>query len=58
MVADDVEVTSPAGKFSDCIRTKDVAPLDNITEFKLYCPDVGLVREELTDGRLELLRYS
>jgi hypothetical protein len=58
VVADDVKVTSPAGRFSGCIRTKDVAPIDHITEFKLYCPDVGLVREELTDGRLELLRYS
>ena len=58
VVAEDVEVASPAGKFSGCIRTKDVAPLDNVTEFKLYCPDVGLVREELTDGRVELLRYG
>ena len=58
VVADDVEITSPAGKFSGCIRTKDFAPLDNSTEFKLYCPSVGLVREELTDGRLELLNYS
>lgn len=50
-------VTTPAGTFEDCIRTKDYAPLDKLTEYKLYCPGVGLVREDLEDGRVELVRY-
>ncbi len=58
VVAVGLDVTTPAGSFSDCIRTKDVAPLDDITEMKHYCPDVGLVREEGPGARLELVRYT
>jgi hypothetical protein len=60
VVALGVEVTTPAGTFTDCIKTKDFAPLDNITEFKHYCPGVGLVREETpeTGAMLELVRYD
>lgn len=53
-----LEVTTPAGTFSDCIKTRDFAPLDNVTEFKYYCPDVGLVREEPADGRIDLVAFS
>jgi len=28
------------------LKTKDLAPLDNATEFRYYCSGVGLVREE------------
>lgn len=52
-----LDVTVPAGSYSDCIRTKDVAPLDNNTEFKYYCPAVGLVREEAPRTQLDLVRY-
>ena len=52
----DVEVTVPAGKFTGCIKTEDYAPLDKITEFKFYCPRVGLVREEGKNGTSELAR--
>jgi hypothetical protein len=58
VVAVGVDVTTPAGTFSDCIKTEDYAPLDDITEFKHYCPDVGLVREEGPGARLELVRYT
>ncbi|MGH2948730.1 MAG: hypothetical protein ACRDPC_21160 [Solirubrobacteraceae bacterium] len=57
VVALGVDVRTPAGSFSDCIKTKDFAPLDDVTEFKFYCPGVGLVREDLPDGRLDLVRY-
>jgi hypothetical protein len=57
VVAAGVEVQTPAGTFSDCIKTEDYAPLDDVTEFKFYCPDVGLVREEQPDGRLDLIEY-
>jgi hypothetical protein len=57
VVAAGLEVQTPAGTFSDCIKTEDYAPLDDVTEFKFYCPDVGLVREEPPDGRLDLIEY-
>ena len=52
-----LKVTTPAGTFSKCIKTKDVAPLDNVTEFKYYCPGAGLVREDVPQGRLQLVSY-
>jgi hypothetical protein len=52
-----LQVTTPAGTYSDCIKTKDFAPLDKVTEFKYYCRGVGLVREEFPDGRLDLVRF-
>jgi hypothetical protein len=51
------EVTTPAGTFDDCIRTRDYAPLDKKTEFKYYCSGVGLVREEAPRVHLDLVRY-
>lgn len=57
VVAVGVSVTTKAGEFSDCIKTKDFAPLDDVTELKYYCPGVGLVREEPPGGRLDLVRH-
>jgi hypothetical protein len=57
VVAGGLEVRMPLRMFSDCIKTKDFAPLDNATEFKYYCPGVGLVREEGVGERLELVHY-
>jgi hypothetical protein len=54
IVAVGESVTVPAGTFEDCIKTEDFAPLDNATEFKFYCPDIGLVREEGEDAFLDL----
>jgi hypothetical protein len=45
-------VETAAGSFEDCIKTEDYAPLDDATEHKYYCPDVGLVREESEEGDL------
>ncbi|MDO8614281.1 MAG: hypothetical protein Q7T33_00910 [Dehalococcoidia bacterium] len=50
-------VTTSAGTFSGCIKTEDFSPLDQVTEFKFYCPGVGLVREEPPGGRLDLISY-
>jgi hypothetical protein len=52
-----LDVTTPAGQFDGCIKTRDFAPLDRRTEFKFYCAGVGLVREKPADGRLDLVRY-
>ena len=57
VVAVDVDVRTSAGEFTDCLKTEDFAPLDKITEFKFYCPEVGLVREEQESVRLDLVRY-
>jgi hypothetical protein len=57
VVAVGVGVTTPAGRFDDCIKTEDFAPLDKLTEFKYYCPGVGLVREQFPEGHLDLVRY-
>jgi hypothetical protein len=58
IVAVGVRVKTAAGAFRNCIKTRDVAPLDNVTEFKYYCAGVGLVREEPPGGRLDLIRYG
>jgi hypothetical protein len=50
-------VATPAGRFDDCIKTKDYAPLDKNTEFKYYCAGVGLVRERFPEGGIDLVRY-
>jgi hypothetical protein len=57
VVAVGLEVRTPLKTLSDCIKTKDIAPLDNVTEFKHYCPGVGLVREEGVGERLDLVQY-
>jgi hypothetical protein len=57
VVAVGLGVTTPAGRFGDCIKTRDFAPLDRKTEFKFYCAGVGLVREKPAGGRLDLVRY-
>ena len=58
VVALDESVTTPAGSFSGCMKTEDFSPLDNVTEFKYYCPSVGLVREEPPGGHLDLISYE
>jgi hypothetical protein len=52
VVATDQAVTTPAGEFTGCIRTQDYDPLGDVTEFKYYCPGVGLVREESESGEV------
>jgi hypothetical protein len=58
VVAVALDVTTPAGSFSSCIKTEDYSPLDDVTEFKYYCPGVGLVREESPGSRVDLVRYG
>ncbi len=46
----DLDVTVPAGSFSDCVAVKETTPLDPEEEsFKAYCPDVGLVIDDVVD---------
>jgi hypothetical protein len=58
IIALDQTVTTDAGSFDGCIKTEDVAPLDDVREHKFYCPDVGLVREEVEGGHLDLVWFS
>ncbi len=53
-----------AGKFDGCVRTEVVDLTDVVgllggpTEQKVYCPGVGLVREDFPGGYLELLAFT
>jgi hypothetical protein len=50
-----LEVTVPAGTFTDCVEVTETTPLEPGSEsVKLYCPSVGLV----TDDPVELVRYG
>ena len=57
VIAVDQTVTTRAGTFSGCIKTEDFNPLDNLTEFKYYCPNVGFVREDIENGQIDLVSY-
>jgi hypothetical protein len=49
-------VTTPAGTYTNCLKTRDFTPLEpGVEEFKFHCPGVGLVREEFEDGFIELV---
>jgi hypothetical protein len=50
VVALGVRVTTPARVFRGCIKTRDFSPLDRATEFKFYCPGVGIAREVESPG--------
>ncbi|HEX2394940.1 MAG TPA: hypothetical protein VHI78_06305 [Bacteroidales bacterium] len=59
VVAVNQSVTTPAGTFSECIKTADWNALepDAPLEYKYYAPDIGMVKEEVdgTDEVLELI---
>jgi len=55
VVAVDQPVDVPAETVSGCIKTEDYSPIDKATEFKFYCPNIGLMREEFTGGFLDLV---
>src|SRR5919197_5189741 len=61
VVSVDQDVSVPAGKFDDCLKTKDTSPLDpGVVEFKFYAPGVGQVLETdpSTGERLALIRIK
>jgi hypothetical protein len=50
-----LEITLPAGTFTDCVEVTETTPLEPDSEsVKVYCPKVGLV----TDDPLELVSYG
>lgn len=43
-------VSTPAGPFTNVLKTKETTPLEKgVKEFKLYAPGVGLIRDENLD---------
>jgi hypothetical protein len=50
-----LEVTVPAGTFTDCVQVIETTPLEPGSESeKVYCPEVGLVM----DGEIGLVKYG
>ena len=47
-------VKTQAGTFKDCLKVKETTPLEAGTEYKLYAPEVGLVKE----GELKLVKHG
>ena len=60
VLALDENVKTPAGKFKGCAKFEDTNPLDSppTTEFKWFCPGVGLVRDVDAEGFIELVSYT
>ncbi len=58
VVALDVPVMLGDGVTYTCLQTRDFTPLEpDVSEYKYYAPDIGVVLEELIDGdeRVELI---
>ena len=53
----DQSLTTPAGSFTGCIKTRDASHIEDVTEYKYYCQDVGFVREEPPEGAVDLISY-
>ena len=54
-VAMNQSITTPAGTFSGCVKTRETTPLEpKALEFKLYAPGIGLVQ----DDTLWLVQYG
>ena len=48
-------VTTPAGAFERCVKTRETTPLEKFArEYKLYAPGVGLIR----DGDMTLVSHQ
>ncbi|MGI8965352.1 MAG: hypothetical protein ACR2H1_04595 [Limisphaerales bacterium] len=45
---------TPAGEFKNCLKVKETSALESGTEYKLYAPEVGLVKE----GELKLVKHG
>ena len=48
------KLATPAGRFADCLKTKESSALESGREYKFYAPGVGLI----SDGGLTLTRYG
>ncbi len=54
-----VTVTVAAGRFEDCVITRDTSAINpTADETKTLCPGVGVVLEEAEDERVELVEFE
>jgi hypothetical protein len=60
VVAIDATVTTRAGRFTGCLKTRetDLLRRNSRPERKVYCRNVGLVRERPSDGIVDLVKYG
>jgi len=64
VIAADQTLATPAGTFDGCVRTEEMNLTDipgllgGPTEQKVFCPGVGLVREDFPSGYLELVAFA
>ena len=59
VVALDAAVATRAGRFTGCLKTRDTdRRRRSRSEWKFYCPNVGLVRERHSDGIVDLVRFG
>jgi hypothetical protein len=59
VVAVGIRMRTPARTFHGCIKVRDFSPIDRATEFKFYCPGVGIAREvEPPAGHFDVVRFG
>jgi len=46
IVATDVTLVTPAGRFTGCLKCQEENPLDKEKEFKMHAPGIGIVQDE------------
>ncbi len=50
-------VTVPAGSYKDCVKIREELS-DGSTEYKLYAPSVGTVKDIESDGAVSLKSHT
>jgi hypothetical protein len=59
VVAVDAKVTTPGGRFTGCLKRRDRRQgRGSHAEVRVFCANVGLVREELSSGVVALVRIG
>jgi len=58
VIALGIRVRTPARTFRGCIKVRDFSPIDRATEFKFYCPGVGIAREVEGDSHFDVVRFG
>jgi hypothetical protein len=54
-----LRMNTPARTFTGCIKTRDVAPIEGTSEFKYYCPGVGIARQtQPHGGRIDVVSFG
>jgi hypothetical protein len=51
-------ITTPAGTFGECMKVRDYAVIDKVSETKYYCAGIGLVRDDERHATSSLTKYE